>query len=220
MNEWMREMGRFSAVGGRNREELAMPSQKLIEASLRGDIDCVAQVLTLNTVDVNYIGTVSLRVKCIETLLREDEADEVEIEFRDFVTDVTPLFAAAHSGHVEIARKLLVSYLFFVLCCSRLILRICFFCFFWLIMAYLFCQVLNFLFGLWKFIQEKQVCVEFIIVDFYLLPLGGFLLLSQEYSCHGLFKLSNLFSLETKYSGLIYFSSIWAAILLISPSMH
>ncbi|KAJ0049616.1 hypothetical protein Pint_14791 [Pistacia integerrima] len=103
----MKEMGRFSAVGGRNREELAMPSQKLIEASLRGDIDCVAQVLTLNTVDVNYIGTLSLGVKCIETLLREDEADEVEIEFRDFVTDVTPLFAAAHSGHVEIARKLL-----------------------------------------------------------------------------------------------------------------
>lgn len=108
----MNEMGRFSAVGGRNREEMAMPSQKPIEASLRGDIDLVAQILTLDPVDVNYIGTVSLRVKCIETLLREDKAVEVEIEFRDLVTDVTRLFAAAHSGHVEVARKLLVLLVF------------------------------------------------------------------------------------------------------------
>jgi hypothetical protein len=45
-------------------------------------------------------------------VLREEEADEIEIQHRDFVTDVTPLFAAAHSGHVEIARKLLVWTLF------------------------------------------------------------------------------------------------------------
>ncbi|RVW14830.1 hypothetical protein CK203_072186 [Vitis vinifera] len=66
------------------------------------------QSLMSQAVDVNYIGTVSLRVKCQEFLLREEEADEVEIQYRDFVTDVTPLFAAAHSGHVSIARKLLV----------------------------------------------------------------------------------------------------------------
>ncbi|KAL5833203.1 hypothetical protein ACOSQ3_016877 [Xanthoceras sorbifolium] len=105
MKELMR---RYNTVGGRDRDGLTMASQKLIEAALSGDIDCVTQSLRLeNILDVNYIGTVSLSVKCIETVLREEEADEVEIHFRDFVTDVTPLFAAAHSGHVEIARKLL-----------------------------------------------------------------------------------------------------------------
>ncbi|RVW91614.1 hypothetical protein CK203_024167 [Vitis vinifera] len=60
------------------------------------DINWVSQSLMSQAVDVNYIGTVSLRVKCQEFLLREEEADEVEIQYRDFVTDVTPLFAAAH----------------------------------------------------------------------------------------------------------------------------
>lgn len=103
-------MGRYSFVGGsgRDRDELSLRSQRLIEAALGGDLECVTECLVLEAVDVNYIGTVSLRVKCIETVLREEEADEVEIEYRDFVTDVTPLFAAAHSGHVDIARKLLV----------------------------------------------------------------------------------------------------------------
>ncbi|KAJ0104706.1 hypothetical protein Patl1_17385 [Pistacia atlantica] len=77
----MKEMGRFSAVGGRNREELG----NAITETDRGFVER------------------RHRLRCPG----EDEADEVEIEFRDFVTDVTPLFAAAHSGHVEIARKLL-----------------------------------------------------------------------------------------------------------------
>ncbi|KAK0587176.1 hypothetical protein LWI29_018702 [Acer saccharum] len=104
----LKDMRRYSNAGGRDRDGLTMASQKLIEAALSGDIDRVTESLRLdNTMDVNYIGTVSLSVKCIETVLREEEADEVEIHFRDFVTDITPLFAAAHSGHVEIARKLL-----------------------------------------------------------------------------------------------------------------
>ena len=48
-------------------------------------------------------------MKCLEVLLREEEADEAEIQYRDFVTDVTPLFVATHSGYVSIARELLVS---------------------------------------------------------------------------------------------------------------
>ena len=106
-------MGRYSFVGGngRDRDELSLRSQRLIEAALSGDLECVTECLALEAVDVNYIGTVSLRVKCIETVLREEEADEVEIEYRDFVIDVTPLFAASHSAHVDIARKLLVCYL-------------------------------------------------------------------------------------------------------------
>ncbi|KAJ6724173.1 REPEAT-CONTAINING PROTEIN putative-RELATED [Salix viminalis] len=100
-------MARYSYVSGSERDELAVPSQGLIEAALSGDVEFVTESLKSKTVDVNYIGTVNLRVKCIETVLREEEADEIEIQYRDFVTDVTPLFAAAHSGHVEIARKLL-----------------------------------------------------------------------------------------------------------------
>lgn len=102
-------MARYNLLGGGGADDYALPSQSLIEAALRGDINWLSQSLISQTVDVNYIGTVSLRVKCLEFLLREEEADEVEIQYRDFVTDITPLFAAAHSGHVSIARKLLVS---------------------------------------------------------------------------------------------------------------
>lgn len=105
-------MARYSYVYGSEKDELAEPSQRLIEAALSGDVEFVTESLKSKTVDVNYIGTVNLRVKCIETVLREEEADEIEIQHRDFVTDVTPLFAAAHSGHVDIARKLLVWTLF------------------------------------------------------------------------------------------------------------
>ncbi|KDP25227.1 hypothetical protein JCGZ_20383 [Jatropha curcas] len=94
-------------MAGRDRDGLAMASQRLVEAALSGNIEYVRESLKLKAIDVNYIGTVSLRLNCIETVLRENEADEIEIEYRDFVTDVTPLFAAAHSGHVDIARKLL-----------------------------------------------------------------------------------------------------------------
>ncbi|KAJ9706392.1 hypothetical protein PVL29_001751 [Vitis rotundifolia] len=100
-------MARYNLVGGGGADDFALPSQRLIDAALQGDINWVSQSLMSQAVDVNYIGTVSLRVKCLEVLLREEEADEVEIQYRDFVTDVTPLFAAAHSGHVSIARKLL-----------------------------------------------------------------------------------------------------------------
>lgn len=98
----------MGGVGGGGADDSALPSDGLIHAALRGDINWVSQSLMSQAVDVNYIGTVSLRVKCLELLLREEEADEIEIQYRDFVTDVTPLFAAAHSGHASIVRKLLV----------------------------------------------------------------------------------------------------------------
>ncbi|CAK7357466.1 unnamed protein product [Dovyalis caffra] len=92
----------------------------MIEAALRGDVEFVVESLKSETVDVNYIGIVSLRMMCVETVLREEEADEIEIQYRDFVTDVTPFFAAAHSGHVEIARK------FWSLCEPGVISRFCY----------------------------------------------------------------------------------------------
>lgn len=96
-------------------EELALPSQKLVEAALLGDLEVVEESLSHTSagaepgvaVDVNYIGTVSLRVKCSEVVLREERADEVRIGYEEFRTDVSALFTAAHSGHSEVVRKLL-----------------------------------------------------------------------------------------------------------------
>lgn len=115
-------MGRHGFVSARDRDGLALVSERLIEAALNGDGGAVSECLESEAVDVNYIGTVRLRVKCTESLLREEEADELEIEVRDFVTDVTPLFAAAHSGHLDIARTLLVRFpdIVLALLCSYL----------------------------------------------------------------------------------------------------
>ncbi|XP_010934194.1 uncharacterized protein [Elaeis guineensis] len=104
-------MARHTAAArlGRGADEQALPSQGLVEAALRGEVERVEECLSAagSAVDVNYIGTVSLRVKCTETVLREEAADEVKIEYQEFKTDVTALFAAAHSGHAEVVRKLL-----------------------------------------------------------------------------------------------------------------
>uniref|UniRef100_A0A0D6QRK6 Uncharacterized protein n=1 Tax=Araucaria cunninghamii TaxID=56994 RepID=A0A0D6QRK6_ARACU len=82
-------------------------SQKLIEAAYKGDVKTVADCLANPLVDVNYKGTVSLRVKCTDIVQHEEAPDEVKIEYEEFKTDVTALFAAAHAGNVELVRRLL-----------------------------------------------------------------------------------------------------------------
>eukprot|EP01018_Ginkgo_biloba_P031804 Gb_08320 [translate_table: standard] len=82
-------------------------SQKLIEAAHRGDVKTVTDCLVNSLVDVNYIGTVSLRVKCTDIIQHEEAPDEVRIEYEEFKTDVTALFAAAHAGHLDLIRRLL-----------------------------------------------------------------------------------------------------------------
>ena len=52
----------------------------------------MSKSLMSQALDVNLIGAVSLRVKCLEVVLREEEAYEVEIQYIDFVTDFAPLF--------------------------------------------------------------------------------------------------------------------------------
>eukprot|EP00249_Psilotum_nudum_P021651 c28188_g3_i1 orf=387-2627(-) len=89
--------------------ESAIISQRLIEAALIGDGDTVCEVLSNDLVDVNYIGTVNLRVKFTDSVQREEVADEVVINYKQFKTDITPLFAAAHSGHANILRRLLTA---------------------------------------------------------------------------------------------------------------
>lgn len=83
-------------------------SQRLIQASLRGDEEAVTESLNHELVDVNYVGTVNLRVKYTDSIQRGEVADEVIFDYQEFKTDVTPLFAAAHVGHAAITKKLLV----------------------------------------------------------------------------------------------------------------
>ncbi|XP_020596901.1 ankyrin-3-like [Phalaenopsis equestris] len=109
-------MGRRAAVRNeRVADEYALPSQRLVEAALMGEVEVVEECLASANfgaarevvVDVNYVGTVNLRVKCAEVVLGEERADEVRIGYEEFRTDVSALFSAAHCGHVEVVRKLL-----------------------------------------------------------------------------------------------------------------
>ncbi|CAL5356088.1 unnamed protein product [Camellia sinensis] len=57
---------------------------------------------------VNFIGTVSLKTRKTEIVLRDESASEVRFEFEEFRTEVTALFLAAHAGNVTLLRKLLM----------------------------------------------------------------------------------------------------------------
>ncbi|KAJ7518625.1 hypothetical protein O6H91_20G000900 [Diphasiastrum complanatum] len=84
-------------------------SQGLLEAALSGNESAVSQALLSEHVDVNHKGTISLRFKRTDSIQQEDTPDEVKIEYEEFKTDVTPLFAAAHAGHISIAKRLLIA---------------------------------------------------------------------------------------------------------------
>ncbi|XP_024541349.1 ankyrin repeat domain-containing protein 17-like isoform X1 [Selaginella moellendorffii] len=84
-------------------------SQRLIECALAGDVLGVSEALSDQIVDVNYKGPVSLRVKHTDSIQHEEAPDEVKIDHEIFKTDVTALFAAAHAGHIYIAKMLLLA---------------------------------------------------------------------------------------------------------------
>ncbi|KAL3698546.1 hypothetical protein R1sor_012622 [Riccia sorocarpa] len=84
-------------------------SLQLIEAALSGDEQAVVQALEHELIDVNYRGIVNLQLKFTDTIQREEVADEVQIEYQEFRTDISPLFAAAHLGHLGITKKLLAA---------------------------------------------------------------------------------------------------------------
>lgn len=83
-------------------------SQKLVDASHNNDLKQALQCLEDPFVDVNFIGTVSLKSKKTEVLLHDESANEVHVEYEEFKTDVTALFLAAHAGNLTLVRKLLV----------------------------------------------------------------------------------------------------------------
>ncbi|EEF47510.1 conserved hypothetical protein [Ricinus communis] len=84
--------------------------QRLVDASHANDLklacDCLGDDPFL---DVNFIGTVSLKAKKTEVLLRDESPHEVRVEYEEFKTDVTALFLAAHNGNLTLLRKLLVT---------------------------------------------------------------------------------------------------------------
>lgn len=99
----------------RHVDEAAARSQRLVEAALRGDVAAVDASLRSDgdgeiAADVNYVGAVNLRVKCTETVLREEMPDEVRIGYDEFRTEVSALFAAAHSGRADVVRRLVVKF--------------------------------------------------------------------------------------------------------------
>ncbi|XP_022773655.1 ankyrin-3-like [Durio zibethinus] len=82
-------------------------SQRLLEASLSGDLRSALECIADPFVDVNFVGTVCLKTRKTEVVLREESASEVRVEYEEFKTDVTALFLAVHVGNVALVKKLL-----------------------------------------------------------------------------------------------------------------
>ncbi|KDO55639.1 hypothetical protein CISIN_1g004504mg [Citrus sinensis] len=82
-------------------------SQRLLEATLAGDLKSATECIADPYVDVNFVGAVSLKTRKTEVVLREGKPSEVRVEFEEFKSDVTALFLAAHSGNVTLVKKLL-----------------------------------------------------------------------------------------------------------------
>lgn len=92
-----------------DHEEYVATSRRLIEAVLEGNDTAVCETLESKYCDVNFKGTFSLRVKFTDSVQHEEAADEVTTGYEEFKQDITSLFAAAHTGHLQITKKLLVS---------------------------------------------------------------------------------------------------------------
>ena len=83
-------------------------SQRLLEASLSGDLKSALECIADPFVDVNYIGAVCLKSRKSEVVLNDESASEVKVDYQEFTTDVTALFLAVHAGNVALVKKLLV----------------------------------------------------------------------------------------------------------------
>ncbi|TKY46407.1 Ankyrin-3 protein [Spatholobus suberectus] len=82
-------------------------SQRLLEASLSGDVSSAFYCIADPFVDVNFVGAVTLRTRRTELVPLRESPSQVRVEFHHFKTDATPLFLAAHAGSAGIVRKLL-----------------------------------------------------------------------------------------------------------------
>lgn len=86
-------------------------SQRLVDASHLNDVKVAYECLDDPFVDVNFVGTVSLKSKKTDVVLHDEAAHEVRVEYEEFKTEVTALFLAACAGNLILVRKLLVTYI-------------------------------------------------------------------------------------------------------------
>ncbi|KAM7487164.1 hypothetical protein LguiB_024648 [Lonicera macranthoides] len=82
-------------------------SQRLVDASHSNDHKSACECMDDPFIDINFIGTVSLKAKKTEIVLHDESANEVCVEYEEFKTEVTALFLAAHNGNPILVRKLL-----------------------------------------------------------------------------------------------------------------
>ncbi|KAJ7945525.1 Ankyrin-3 [Quillaja saponaria] len=82
-------------------------SQCLVDYAHVNDTNSALECITNPFVDVNFVGTVSLKSKKTEILLHDESAHEFRVEYEEFKTNVTALFLASHSGNLVLVRKLL-----------------------------------------------------------------------------------------------------------------
>lgn len=86
-------------------------SQRLVDASHNNDLKSAYACIADPFVDVNFMGTVSLKGRKTEIVLHEESAHEVLVEYEEFKTEVNALFLAAHTGNLKLVRMLLVMYI-------------------------------------------------------------------------------------------------------------
>ncbi|KAI9125791.1 hypothetical protein K1719_003209 [Acacia pycnantha] len=82
-------------------------SQRLIDAAHSGDTEGALECIANPFVDVNFIGTVSLKCRTTEIALHNESPHEVRFGYEEFKTEVTAVFLAAHTGNLILLRKLL-----------------------------------------------------------------------------------------------------------------
>ncbi|KAF8018464.1 hypothetical protein BT93_H3374 [Corymbia citriodora subsp. variegata] len=82
-------------------------SQRLVDAAHGGDLRTAYECMIDPFVDVNFVGTVSLRSRRTEIAPRGESPHEVAVEYEEFRTEVTALFLAAQAGNLTLVRKLL-----------------------------------------------------------------------------------------------------------------
>ncbi|GMP82416.1 hypothetical protein CsSME_00036728 [Camellia sinensis var. sinensis] len=82
-------------------------SQRLVDAAHSDDLNSAMECIADPFVDVNFIGTMSLKTRKAEIVLRDESVSEVRFEFEEFRTEVTALFLAAHAENMTLLRKLL-----------------------------------------------------------------------------------------------------------------
>ncbi|XP_027351185.1 ankyrin repeat domain-containing protein 50 [Abrus precatorius] len=82
-------------------------SHRLLEASHSGDLPLAFQCIADPSVDVNFAGAVTLKTSATDLLLLPESPSQVRFHFQEFVSDVTPLFLAVHSGNAGLVKKLL-----------------------------------------------------------------------------------------------------------------